>query len=99
MLYIGGIVAENTDLDMAGQADDVLHQLARLLDARGSDLSCVLQTTVYVTDLNEKLELNSAWKTHFAEAHLPTRAVIGVADLGTGVKLELTATAVRRTRD
>lgn len=97
VLYIGGIVAEDASLDMVGQANDVLDQLSRLLKALGSDLSNVLQTTVYVTDLGEKPALNSAWKAHFAEAHLPARAVIGVADLGSGVKLEMTAIVARRT--
>jgi enamine deaminase RidA (YjgF/YER057c/UK114 family) len=95
VLYFGGIVAENTSLDMAGQANDVLGQLSRLLTALGSDLSKVLQTTIFVTDLGEKPALNAAWKSHFPEAHLPARATIGVADLGKGVKLEMTAIATR----
>jgi enamine deaminase RidA (YjgF/YER057c/UK114 family) len=95
LLYLGGIVPENISLDMAGQANDVLGQMKALLTAHGSDLSKVLQTTVYVTSLGEKAQLNLAWRAHFPEDHLPTRAVIGVADLGPGVKLEVTATAAR----
>ncbi|MGY8635378.1 RidA family protein [Bradyrhizobium sp. 14AA] len=97
VLYIGGIVPEDTSLDMTGQANDVLSQLSCLLITLGSDLSNVLQATIFVTKLGEKAEFNSAWKAHFAEAHLPARAVIGVADLGLGVKLEMTAIAARRT--
>jgi enamine deaminase RidA (YjgF/YER057c/UK114 family) len=95
VLYIGGIVAEDTSLDMAGQANDVLGQLSRLLAGLGSDLSKVLQATIFVTNLGEKPALNAAWKSHFSEAHLPARATIGVADLGAGVKLEMTAIAAR----
>lgn len=95
VLYIGGIVAEDPSLDMEGQARDVLGQLSRLLTDLGSDLSKVLQTTIFVTNLGEKPALNIAWKSHFPEAHLPARATIGVADLGTGVKLEMTAIATR----
>ena len=96
VLYIGGIVAENTSLDMAGQANDVLGQLSRLLKPLGCDLSNVLQATVYVKNLGEKGEFDTAWKTYFSEAHLPARAVIGAADLGLGVKLEMTVIAARR---
>lgn len=96
LLYIGGIVAEDTSLDMTGQANDVLGQLSRLLGSLGSDFSNVLQATIYVTNLGEKAEFDSAWKVHFSEAHLPARAVIGVADLGSGVKLEMTVIAARR---
>lgn len=95
VLYIGGIVPEDTSLDMSGQANDVLRQLAQLLKTLGSDVSKVLQVTIYMTDLSEKPEFNAAWKAHFAEAHLPARAAIGVADLGPGVKLEMTAVAAR----
>ncbi|WP_314957707.1 RidA family protein [Bradyrhizobium cosmicum] len=98
VLYIGGIVPEDTNLDMSGQANDVLGQLAQLLKTRGSDLANVLQVTIYMTNLNEKAEFNAAWKARFAEAHLPARAAVGVADLGPGVKLEMTAIAVRPTQ-
>lgn len=95
VLYIGGIVPEDTSLDMAGQAGDVLGQLARLLQTLGSDSANVLQVTIYMTDLKEKAAFNAAWKAHFAEAHLPARAAIGVADLGPGVRLEMTAIAAK----
>ena len=93
VLYIGGIIAEDTSLDMAGQADDVLRQLAKLLAAGGSSIARVLQVTIYLTNLAEKPDFNRVWKAHFKEVNLPARAAIGVADLGPGVKLELVATA------
>ena len=93
VLYIGGIIAENTNLDMAGQAEDVLRQLDKLFAAGGSSLAGVLQVTIYVTNLAEKPDFNRVWKAHFKEANLPARAMIGVADLGAGVKIELIATA------
>lgn len=93
VLYIGGIVPEDTRLDMSGQASDVLTQLTQLLRALGSNPANVLQVTIYMTDLKEKAEFNAAWKANFAEVDLPARAVIGVADLGTGVKLEMTVMA------
>ena len=93
VLYIGGVVAEDTSLDMAGQADDVLRQLTKLLTAGSSSIARVLQVTIYVTDLAVRPDFNRVWKAHFKEFNLPARAAIGVADLGTGVKLELVATA------
>jgi len=53
----------------------------------------VLQVTIYLTNLAEKPDFNRVWKAHFKEVNVPARAVIGVADLGPGVKLELVATA------
>jgi enamine deaminase RidA (YjgF/YER057c/UK114 family) len=93
VLYIGGVVAEDTSLDMAGQADDVLRQLSKLLTTGGSSIVHVLQVTIYLTNLADKPDFNRVWKAHFKEVNLPARAAIGVADLGPGVKLELVATA------
>jgi enamine deaminase RidA (YjgF/YER057c/UK114 family) len=53
----------------------------------------VLQATIFITNLAEKTDFNRVWKAYFKEVNLPARAVIGVADLGPGVKLELVATA------
>jgi enamine deaminase RidA (YjgF/YER057c/UK114 family) len=93
LLHIGGIISEDTSLDMAGQADDVMRQLAKLLSAGGSSMAHVLQVTIYATNLAEKPDFNRVWKEHFKEINVPARAMIGVADLGPGVKLELIATA------
>ena len=93
VVYIGGIIAEDTTLDMAGQAEDVLRQLSKVLTAGGSSIARVLQVTIYLTNLAEKPDFNRVWQAHFKEINLPARAAIGVADLGPGVKLELVATA------
>lgn len=93
VLHIGGIVPEDVTAGMAEQAASVLAQLAHLLEVGGSSLAHVLQVTIYTTALAERPAFNEAWKQTFAPAHAPTRAMIGVADLGPGVKLELTATA------
>lgn len=93
VLYIGGVVAEDTAGDMTAQAESVLAQLGRLLESGGSDLTRVLQVTIFVTALAERPAFNEVWKRTFAPEHAPARAMIGVADLGPGVKLELTATA------
>ena len=71
----------------------MLRQLVKLLTAGGSNIERVLQITIYVADLADKPDFNRAWKAHFNEVNLPARAMIGVADLGPGVKLELVATA------
>ena len=92
-LYFAGIVSEDLALGMEGQSRDVLAQLDALLLANGSDRRHVLQATAYVTSLSEKTGFNTAWRDFFAEADMPARATVGVADLGPGVMIELVATA------
>jgi enamine deaminase RidA (YjgF/YER057c/UK114 family) len=94
-LYFAGIVAENLEGDMFAQASDIFAQLDAMLTAHGSDLTRVLSVTIYITDMTRKPEMNRAWKATFSPEHLPTRATIGVADLGPGVLIEVVPVAAR----
>lgn len=94
-LYLAGIVSEDLSLDMTGQAEDVMRQLTQLLKANGSDLSRVLQATIYFADLGLKPAFDVVWKRHIADGHMPARAGIGVADLGANVLLEMVVTAAK----
>lgn len=91
-LYLAGIVADDLDADMAGQTRDVLAQLDELAVAHGLSRNDVLSATLYITHMADKPAMNEAWKAFFDPAHLPTRATIGVADLGPRVRIELVAT-------
>ncbi|MCP5156628.1 MAG: RidA family protein [Ectothiorhodospiraceae bacterium] len=94
-LYLAGIVAEELSPDMTAQAEDVMRQLETLLADNGSDLSRLLQVTIYFTDLAAKPAFDAVWKRRIGAAHMPARAGIGVADLGAGVLLEMVATAAK----
>ena len=94
-LYLAGIVSEDLSPDMTVQAEDAMAQLRTLLEQHGSDLSRVLQATIYLPDLSLKPAFDAVWKRHFQEAHLPARAGIGVADLGKGVLVEMVVIAAR----
>ena len=93
VLYLAGIVADDISGDMTAQAVDCMGQLKRLLEMHGSSLTHVLQVTIYIADLSEKPAFDEVWKRTFAPAKWPARAGIGVADLGSGVRVEIVATA------
>jgi len=90
-VHLAGIVADDLAADMEGQARDVLRQLDEFAATQGLDRTRVLSATIYITDMADKPALNRAWQAFFDPAHLPTRATIGVADLGPGVRIELVA--------
>ena len=90
-IYLAGIVADDLGADMEGQTRDVLRQLDEFAKGQGLDRTRVLSATIYVTDMADKPPMNRAWQAFFDPAHLPTRATIGVADLGPGVRLEMVA--------
>jgi 2-iminobutanoate/2-iminopropanoate deaminase len=97
VLYLGGITAGDcTGLDMRAQTEAVLGKAAEILASAGSDKSRVLTATVYVTDMAAKKAMNEAWVAFFGEADLPSRATVGVANLGTPETLiEVVITATR----
>jgi enamine deaminase RidA (YjgF/YER057c/UK114 family) len=69
----------------------VLRQLDEFAEAQWLDRTRVLSATIYVTDMAEKPAMNRVRQAFFDPAHRPSRATIGVADLGPGVRLELVA--------
>ncbi len=95
VLYLAGVVGEDTSADMAGQMQSVTQQIDQLLAASGSGKDRILSATIYMTDLSQKPALNKVWKAWLNADHLPARAGIGVADLGPGVLVEVMVTAAK----
>ena len=92
-IYLAGMVADDKSLSLEGQAKQALEKIGALLGTLGSDAKHILSTVNYVTDLGDKDQLNSAWLSFFEPADLPTRATVGVAQLGPGTLIEIVATA------
>lgn len=92
-LYLSGVVAEDRTAPMKAQTTQALTAARKLLDKHGSSVSKVLTATVYITDFAAKDEMNEAWVEFFSPDQLPTRATLGVADLGEGVLIEIVLTA------
>jgi enamine deaminase RidA (YjgF/YER057c/UK114 family) len=94
ILYFGGMVAEDKALPMGGQTEQALSRIGVLLEEHGSDKSKVLSATVFVTDLKQKAAMDAAWTAFFGD-HLPTRATVGVNELGPGTLVEIVVVAAR----
>ncbi|MCG7601134.1 RidA family protein [Halomonas sp. McH1-25] len=94
-VFFGGIIADDLTLDMAGQTKQVLDKLETYLAESGTDKKNIVSATAYVSDLGLKKGMNDVWTGWFAPENLPSRATLGVADLGENVLLELVVTAVK----
>jgi enamine deaminase RidA (YjgF/YER057c/UK114 family) len=93
VLNLAGVVAEDLAQGMAGQARQVFEEIDRLLAANGSDRNHLLSALIFITDMKLKPEMNKAWQAWLKKEHLPTRATIGINDLGPGVLIEVVVTA------
>ena len=74
------------------QTELVLRNLATIVEAAGSDLSRVLRTTVYLTDIGLWSRVNDVYQRAFGE-HRPARTVVPVPTLHHGFLIEIDAIA------
>jgi len=84
----GKLVVES----IAAQTRQCFANLFSVLEAAGVDSSAVVRVGVFLTDMNDFEEMNTAYAEHFSEPY-PARTTIGVAalPLGAGVEIELIA--------
>ncbi len=74
------------------QTEQVLRNVAAILEAAGSDLAHVLKTTVYIADMSLWGAVNAVYARHFGE-HRPARAVVPTKELHYGFLIEIEAVA------
>lgn len=84
-LVEGGITAET---------DQVLRNLAAVLEAAGSGLDRVCKTTVFLADMGEFAAMNEVYARHFP-GEPPARSAVEVAALPKGVRVEIECVAAR----
>jgi 2-iminobutanoate/2-iminopropanoate deaminase len=84
----GAVVGKTT----AEQTDQVLKNLAAILQAAGSGLEHVVKTTVYLVDMADFAAMNEVFAKHFG-SHKPARATVQAAALPRGVRVEIDAIA------
>lgn len=96
VLYLGGITADDSKLDMADQSREVFNKLDELLKSGGSNKGALLSAQIFLTDMAAKGDMNRVWLEWLDSDDLPARATIGVADLGPGTLIEVVATAAIR---
>ena len=74
------------------QTEQALNNLSQILKAAGSDVSQVVKTTVYVSDIALWDRVNAVYAEFFGE-HRPARAVVPTRDLHFGFQIEIEAIA------
>lgn len=74
--------------DVAAQTDQVMKNLAAVLEEGGGSLGTVVKTTVFLSDMGLFADMNQTYERHFG-AHRPARATVAVAGLPKGVDVEI----------
>ncbi|ALP68536.1 RidA family protein [Paraburkholderia caribensis] len=94
-VYLCGATADDRSVGLGEQTTQALNKLAKWLEISGSHRSLLLNTMIYITDMSRKDELNAAWEAWFDGKDQPTRACIGVADLGPNILVEIVGIAAK----
>jgi 2-iminobutanoate/2-iminopropanoate deaminase len=78
--------------DVARQTEQVMRNLAAILDAAGASLQTVVKTTVFLADMQDFAAMNEVYGRHFGD-HRPARSTLQAAGLPRNVKVEIEAVA------
>lgn len=86
--------------DVAVQTDQAIRNLASALDTVGLELSDVVDTTVFVTDMGDFATVNDVYAQHFTPPY-PARACVAAAELPrvggeVALQVEIKAIALKR---
>ena len=85
--------------DVEAQTEQCLKNVQAILQAAGTDLSCVLRCGVFLLDMKEFKEMNGVYERVFGD-HRPARTTIQAAGLpGDGLRVEIDCIAYRPSND
>lgn len=98
MVYTAGQIAldpHTKDIvsdDVVEQTEQVMKNLAAVLNAAGSSLGGVVKTTVFLSDMADFAAMNEVYGKHFGD-HKPARSTVQAAGLPRNVKVEIEVVA------
>ncbi|RIJ92210.1 MAG: enamine deaminase RidA [Acidobacteria bacterium] len=99
IVYVSGQLPMTLDTrepftgDIAEQTELALRNVEAVLKEAGSDLSRVMQMTIYVSDMELWGKVNETYARVMGD-HRPARAIVPVKELHFGTKIEIQAIAL-----
>jgi len=98
MIYTSGQIPMTADGvlvkgDIHDQTRQILNNLQAVLEAAGSSLSQIVKTTIYLTDMDDFIAVNTVYGEYFSGAY-PARSTVAVKTLPKNVDIEIDAIAV-----
>ncbi len=91
--YLAGQVAQDMNLDVGGQTNQVLAEVDTLLARAGTDKSKILRAQIYLADINDFAAMNAVWDAWVTAGHTPPRATVEGKLANPGYRVEIVVTA------
>ena len=98
MIYTSGQIPINPETgliegdDIVGQTNQVIKNVASILEEAGSSLADVVKTTVFISDMNNFQALNEIYSKYFINK--PAISCVEVSKLPKNVLVEIEAIAI-----
>jgi 2-iminobutanoate/2-iminopropanoate deaminase len=95
-LFVSGQIAidpQTADIiegDIEGQTEQVLKNIAAIIEAAGMSLQDVVKCTCFLKDMNDFTKFNAVYENYFGES-LPARETVEVSRLPKDVRVEVSA--------
>ncbi len=101
MVYTSGQIpltpeGDMVDGDIKDQTRQVLKNLDAVLKEAGSGLDKIVKTTIYLTEMENFLAVNSVYAEFFSGSY-PARSTVAVKSLPKGADIEIDAVAIADT--
>ena len=98
MIYTSGQIpmtadGKLVDGDIKAQTRQILENLTQVLEAGGSSLSQIVKTTIYLTDMDDFIAVNTVYGEYFGGSY-PVRSTVAVKTLPKNVDIEIDAIAI-----
>src|SRR5207244_5879196 len=95
LVYVAGQVADDLTQGARGQTEQVLKKIDAILAVAGTSKSKILSASVWVTDIRNRDEMNSAWTAWADPANLPARATVEAKLADPRMLVEIMATCAQ----
>lgn len=99
-IYVAGQVGRNpTTRELvsggtAAECKQIMENIRAILKETGADMKDIVNTTIYLTDVNDFAEVNDVYGYYFVN-NFPARTTVGVAALPGGSHIEISVIAVK----
>ena len=100
-LYTSGQIAinvKNGELvtsNIIDETEQVMQNLKEVLHAADMNFEDVVKSTIYITDMDDFVEINKIYGSYFNEKSAPARETVQVAKLPKNVHVEISLIAIR----
>ncbi|MDP5139884.1 MAG: Rid family detoxifying hydrolase [Spirosomaceae bacterium] len=101
MIYVAGQVGRNPETralaegGTTAECRQIMENIKAILQEARTDLSAIVNTNIYLTDVNDFTEVNKIYGSYFTN-NFPARTTVGVAALPGGSHIEIAVIAVAK---